>query len=131
MMPDLLDNIARCEHCKVLLSGRSDKRFCSLKCKNAWHNHRNRENNMAYKTIDKQLHLNRVILKDFYEESQGMKFIPLVNLYQRGFNPISYNGNVTVNETSERLFVVYDYAFIINDSTQIKIYHNDGGFYNP
>ena len=127
-MPDLFENSGRCHNCKAYLKGRSDKKFCSLKCKNAWHNAQNKQKNLKFKYADIQMHKNWVALDKYYNMSQGTNFISIILLYQQGFNPEFYNGNVTINETGEKLYVVYDYGFIINQESKIKIYYYDWGF---
>ncbi len=129
-MEDLFNDQSRCLSCRSILQGRTDKKYCSLKCKNAWHNAINKQNNMAFKSLDSLLHRNRMILKEFFDESQGINYIPLIKLYQKGFCPAIHVGHIKVNETGEWFKVVYDYAFLINEVSQIKIHHKNGGFHN-
>ena len=129
-MEDLCDNQNRCLSCHNILYGRSDKKFCDLKCKNAWHNAINKQNNMACKSFNSLLQRNRIILREFFEESQGTNYVPLIKLYQKGFSPNINAGHVKGSETGEWLTVVYDYAFVIIKETQIKIYYKNGGFHN-
>ena len=129
-MPDLFANIRRCEYCNATLSGRSDKRFCSLRCKNSWHNAKQREIIKVFRPNDNQMHKNRMILHEHFPESQGKEFISLIKLYQQGFTLRKSTGNVKVVETGEGLTVVYDYGYIIKNNFEIKIYHIDGDFHH-
>ena len=51
----------QCPHCQSYFFGRTDKLFCSLACKNSFHN-QNRKSDLAY-TIDHDLHHNRTVLQ--------------------------------------------------------------------
>ena len=55
----------KCPVCEVELKGRSDKKFCSLKCKSAYQYQKNRAEEKLYFKIDKQLRVNRKLLKKY------------------------------------------------------------------
>ncbi len=53
-----------CINCGGAIAGRSDKKFCNDTCKSAYHYEQNMEEaDSHYRQIDKQLKLNRRILK--------------------------------------------------------------------
>ncbi|MBK7009823.1 MAG: hypothetical protein IPH36_14925 [Saprospiraceae bacterium] len=52
----------KCKMCPTMFYGRSDKIFCSAKCKTAYHEKLNKVTNEATAKIDKILHRNRSIL---------------------------------------------------------------------
>ena len=51
----------QCPHCQSYFYGRTDKLFCSLACKNSFHN-LHRKSDIAY-SVDQVLHHNRTILQ--------------------------------------------------------------------
>ena len=111
-MEDLFENQKRCLNCCCILKGRSDKKFCNLKCKNNYHNPINRTREQIFRQDDSKLHSNHRVLREFYEYSKGEKFIPLRPMLMEGFNPRFFVGNLKSNETGEKAYIVYDYAFI-------------------
>ena len=128
-MEDLIDNQSRCLGCHSILHGRSDKKFCHLECKNAWHNEKNREHNLKFKSVDMDLHRNRKILELYFPISHGEKYIPILPLNMQGFNPNCFNGIVTSSNSGETYYLIYDYAFRHDPSMGIKIIQYNGGIH--
>lgn len=129
-MADLFENQRFCLYCKSILKGRSDKKYCNLKCKNSYNNPIYRERQKIFKLEEKKLHKNRAALKMFYELSQDEKFIQIRPLFQEGFDPKYYIGTLRLNDTGETIYLVYDYAFLYDEELEIKIFYNEGGFYD-
>ena len=128
-MEDQFENQRRCLHSHSILHGRSDKKFCDLKCKNAWHNAKNREHNLKFKSVDMDLHRNRKILALFFPMSRGEKYISILPLKEQGFKPDSFNGTMTSSSTNETYYILYDYAFRYEPSMGIKIIQYHGGIH--
>ena len=75
-----------CLACKKELQGRSDKRFCDVHCKSAYHYRKSLEEAPRfYNKVDNQLKLNRKILKNF--NKAGKATIRSETLLDLGFNP--------------------------------------------
>ena len=76
----------KCPYCKEEVKGRSDKLFCSPYCKSSYHYQEtlNNEDNL-FKVIDKQLKLNRRLLKDY--NKSGKSVVRKETLLKEGFNP--------------------------------------------
>ena len=131
-MENLFENQPRCLECKSPLSGRAGKKFCPppSTCKNDYHNRKNRKLDSFFSPDDKQLHKNWKVLHEYYEDSKGINYLNIIPLYQKGFNPKFYFGTLTVTETSETIYIVYNYAFSINKSKGVKIFFQDGGFHS-
>jgi hypothetical protein len=129
-MADLFENQQLCKFDKSILKGRSDKLFCNLKCKNAYNNLINRNREKIFKPYGKKLHKNYKALRMFYEFSQDEVFIQIRPLFQQGFDPCFYIGTLKLNDTGEIIYLVYDYAFLYDKELGIKIFYNEGGFYN-
>jgi hypothetical protein len=129
-MEDLFKDQKRCIFDKAIIIGRSDKKFCCLKCKNSHNNQINRERAKVFKLDEKMLHKNHGVLKMFYELSEDEKFIDINPLFRQGFDPRYYIGILNVIATGETLYIVYDYGFIYDQKFGLKIFHNEGGFFN-
>jgi hypothetical protein len=114
--------------CKSILKGRSDKKFCNIDCKNSYNNPINRERERTFKVTEKRLRKNHSALKMFYEFSQDEKFLPIKQLYQQGFDPQFYTGTFTLNDSGETVYMVYDFAFLIDQKLGIKIYNDEKFF---
>ena len=129
-MDDLFKDQMRCLYDKIILKGRSDKKFCNIKCKNDYHNPINRKQNLIFKRDQDKLHKNHKALKMFYDLSQDEVFIQIRPLFQQGFDPCFYIGTLKLNDTGEIIYLVYDHAFLYDKELGIKIFYNEGGFYN-
>jgi hypothetical protein len=129
-MEDLFKDQKRCLFDKTVIKGRSDKKFCSLKCKNSYNNQINRDREKVFDLYEKRLHKNHGVLKMFYELSKDEKFIQITPLYQYGFNPRYYIGTMKYIPTGEIVHIVYDYAFLYDPKQEIKIFYHEGGFHN-
>jgi hypothetical protein len=128
-MEDLFENQRRCQYCKSILKGRSDKKFCDISCKNAFHNPLNRNLQQKFKNDDRKLHNNYQVLYRFYEHSKGLEFIQLRPLLQEGFDPRFFVGTMRARDTGETVYIVYNYAFYCNQNSGIKIYFNERSFH--
>ncbi|NQU32410.1 MAG: hypothetical protein HQ521_04180 [Bacteroidetes bacterium] len=129
-MENLIHEKSRCLYCSEVLVGRSDKKFCSIEHKNAFSNRQNKEKNGVFRHVDNQLHRNHSVLMKFYELSKGEVPVTQKPLTLLGFNSLFYNGTLNSKTTGEKLFVIYDYGFVINKSLQIKIFYSNGGFHS-
>lgn len=75
-----------CPSCGKEVIGRSDKKFCSHYCKSSFHYVENRENESnLYRKIDRQLKLNRRLLKEYNKGGKSMVRIEV--LLEVGFDP--------------------------------------------
>lgn len=82
---NMLGEVDRCPMCGAALVGRSGKRFCSPKCKNAWHNLRSRDARIYHNRIITALKRNHGILEQALRE--GMVSVDLMFLENKGFRP--------------------------------------------
>lgn len=60
-----------CLFCAEELKGRTDKKFCNEKHRNAWHNEVSKKDEKEIKRIINILKKNRKILRSFHENAQG------------------------------------------------------------
>ncbi|MEX2410091.1 MAG: hypothetical protein WD607_01755 [Candidatus Paceibacterota bacterium] len=116
-----IKEIRLCLNCKAPLEGRSDKKFCSLRCKNKYSNANRNKKDLIYKKVDDQLHKNHKVLERFYKLSNGIEFIDQRPLLMEGFNTSYFVGIQKSKTTGDTIYVIYNYGFIINNSHKILI----------
>ena len=75
----------RCLNCGAEGVGRSDRKFCSTECKNAWHNSQTRVSRLYRSRITTALARNYKVLRESME--RGELSIDLMTLEDRGFRP--------------------------------------------
>lgn len=73
----------KCKICNTEIKGRSDKKFCSVKCKNYYHVNLRKATAVAVKEIDKKLHRNRSILLEILGKHKTQIKISRVELEKR------------------------------------------------
>ncbi|NOZ47241.1 MAG: hypothetical protein GXO79_10740 [Chlorobi bacterium] len=100
----------KCLECNEILKGRSDKKFCSVYCKSAYHYKKNQEkDDNLFMTIDKILKQNRRILKTF--NKAGKATVRKETLIAEGFNPKYFTHYWKANNNNLYLFC-YEYGFM-------------------
>jgi hypothetical protein len=99
-----------CLQCGTSLQGRSDKRYCSVACKNE-HNHRNRsQTKEAVAEIDSYLHRNREILATLMGDS-NKETLDRAVLTRAKFR-WEYMTGIYKNKQGKWYHLVYDYAWM-------------------
>jgi len=73
-----------CPHCNSEIIGRSDKKYCSVHCKSAYQYKKRKEEEVLYYKIDKQLKINRKLLKAY--NKSGLSTVRKEKLKSEGFN---------------------------------------------
>ena len=76
----------KCRLCKTNFNGRTDKIFCSTKCKSSYHRQLKAVTKTATRDIDIILHRNRSILLEVMGKHKTQIKIPLSVLEKRKFN---------------------------------------------
>lgn len=97
-----------CPQCDSIFFGRSDKLFCSVSCKNQFHNTQ-RKNNIAY-TVDQSLHANRSILNMLISEDSQQTGWDRKVLDKLGFNFQVFTG-ILVQPDGKFKYRVYEFAW--------------------
>jgi hypothetical protein len=99
-----------CLNCSETLTGRSDKIYCNPYCKSSYHYRINNEKEESmFKRIDKQLKLNRRLLKNY--NKAGKSTIRSENLIAEGFNP-KYFTHYWKNKKNDVYLFCFEYGFI-------------------
>ena len=98
-----------CTVCGDALSGRTDKIYCSPKCKNVAYLDKVLQNDQLYYLIDKQLKRNRKILRKYNRE--GFTTLRKQKLLAEGFNP-KYFTHYWKNQKGQVYLFCYDVGFL-------------------
>ena len=100
----------KCMECNEVLEGRTDKKFCNSYCKSAYHHKINRQNGSdLFITIDRQLKINRKILKSY--NKGGKATVRKQELVKDGFNPTYFTHYWKATNGNIYLFC-YEYGFM-------------------
>lgn len=104
-----------------MIIGRSDKLFCSVKCKNYYHTNLRRVTNEAALKIDRILHRNRSILLEVLGKNLNRKKVSRLVLEQKKFR-FNYLTHFHTNKESKVYHWVYDFAWMsFSDDTILII----------
>jgi len=99
-----------CKICKEKIIGRSDKMFCSIKCKNYYHANLRRVTKKAVKEIDIILHRNRSILLEMLGKNRKQIKIKRILLEKKKFR-FKYHTHLHINKHNKTFYYVYDLAW--------------------
>ncbi len=110
----------KCKICSKPIIGRSDKIFCSVRCKNYYHTNLRRVTNLAVKDIDKILHRNRSILLEIMGKRKTQIKVERIVLDKKKFN-YKYHTHLHTNSKGKTYFYVYDFAWMEFSDDEILI----------
>lgn len=110
----------QCEHCGNPLAGRSDKRFCSINCKNAANMARRKATLSVVRQTDRYLHRNREILNTLMGPSRTKMKIARTELDATGFR-YNYLTGIYFNKEGKIYHNVYDFAWMEFSTQEILI----------
>jgi hypothetical protein len=99
----------KCPNCGDDVFGRIDKKFCSPYCKSNYHYSANVADNSSYLNIDKQLKINRRLLKDF--NRAGKSTVRKEVLIKAGFND-KYITHWWKNKKGDTYRFCYEYGYL-------------------
>ncbi|MCM4174278.1 hypothetical protein DHD32_22695 [Arenibacter sp. TNZ] len=102
-------NFKKCPICESEINGRSDKLFCSVKCKSISQYEVRREKEKFYLRVDSQLKTNRKLLKRY--NRSGFTTIRKTELLKDGFNP-NFFTHYWKNKKEDIYLFVYEYGFM-------------------
>ena len=112
--------IKNCLDCNKELTGRSDKRFCDLHCKSAYHYRRSLEEAPRFfDKVDNQLKQNRRILKQY--NKAGKAIVRSKRLLDEGFNPHFFT-HYWKNQKGDVYLFVYEFGFLKRMENNIEKY---------
>jgi len=99
----------QCPVCETEIVGRSDKKYCSVYCKSAHQYQKRKVEEERYYKIDKQLKINRKILKAY--NKSGLSKVRVEKLKKEGFNP-NFFTNYWKNKNGQVYLFCYEYGFL-------------------
>ena len=112
--------IRKCRLCKSTFTGRSDKKFCSVKCKTSY-NHRLRSTNKPVTShIDTILHRNRTILLEVLGKRKAQIKVPISVLEKKKFN-FTYITKYYINSKGKMYHYVYDFSWMTFSDSEVLI----------
>jgi len=109
-----------CKICKKEFSGRSDKVFCSLGCKNEYNVRLRKVTLKASKKIDDILHRNRSILLEIMGKHKTQIKIERMILDKKKFN-FNYMTGYSINKAGKFYHHVYDFSYMTFSSEEVLI----------
>lgn len=98
-----------CPICNQPIKGRIDKKFCSSTCRSNYHNALRDKQSLLYYKIDKQLKLNRTILRKY--NLGGKSILRKSILTELGFNP-NYTTHKWRSSKGQTYYFCYEYGFL-------------------
>lgn len=113
----------KCKMCNKMVRGRSDKLYCSSRCKSNYHNKLQRSTAKVTAEIDKILHRNRNILIEIMGENKTKIMVEKLKLDQNKFN-YSYFTGMHINKNNKEVYNVYDFSYLIFSNQEILLYRN-------
>lgn len=110
----------KCKICKIIITGRSDKIFCSVKCKNIYHKDLRIIAQTAGIQIDRFLKRNYKILFELMEGRKTQLKVYRNKLSQKGFR-FKYHTHTHINSKSKMHYFIYDFAWMEFSDDEILI----------
>jgi len=101
----------KCKICNKDFVGRSDKVFCSTRCKNYYHTNLRKVNAVAVENIDKILHRNRSILLEILGKNKMQLKVNRITLEKKKFH-FKYHTHSHINKQGKTYFHLYDFAWM-------------------
>lgn len=99
-----------CLECGEALLGRTDKKFCSDQCRNAYNNRLNSDSNNTVRNINNILRKNRRILAETLANNLKIK-ISKERLLTEGFNT-NYFTNIYKTQKGTIYYFCYEYGYL-------------------
>ncbi|MBC8769358.1 hypothetical protein H4O18_15280 [Arenibacter sp. BSSL-BM3] len=104
-----MNKVRTCPVCGTTVKGRSDKKFCSIKCRSINQYENRQETEAFYLKVDRQLKINRKLLKKY--NRSGYTTIRKTVLIENGFNPKFFT-HYWKNQKGDVYLFVYEYGFL-------------------
>lgn len=109
-MAAAIDNTKYCLECGEKIVGRSDKKFCSDLCRNAYNNKLNADANNLVRNINNTLRKNRRILEDICREDDKVKTSK--NALLREGLDFGYFTHLRTTQKGATYYFVYEYGYL-------------------
>lgn len=110
----------KCKECSKGFIGRTNKIFCSVKCKSRQHYKRAERITNSTDDIDQILHRNYKLLKEIIGDNKHEIKIPEIILSKNRFN-FNYITNYRVNRQGRVYHYLYDLAWVRFSDNEVLI----------
>lgn len=118
-----MEPACRCLQCGKTIFGRKDKKFCSLGCKNAYHNHETEQRRKFMKKTDDAMHTNYMILDEALknggtslslEELAGYGFVQeIATSFKKRYRCLELGCyDIRYNQSDSRIFNIHRIGLI-------------------
>ena len=113
-----------CRWCDQVLSGRSDKRYCSVHCKNAWHHWTLQKGRKL--PIIRSIIANSRIMQSLLDE--GMERLGMQEFLRRGFSPeFKTHQWVSENGTAYNFCFQFGWCILKEEQDMVHIIEKPNG----
>ena len=109
-----------CKICNKKITGRKDKLFCSVKCKNYYHVNLRKATAVVVKELDNILHRNRSILLEIMGKRKIQCRVSRMILEKKHF-VFKYHTHQHTNNKGKIYYYVYDFAWMEFSNDEILI----------
>jgi hypothetical protein len=109
-----------CLYCEEEFSGRSDKLFCDVECKNAFHREQKTDAKETFVRVNKILKKNRDILKDIVGNKQTEK-ISMEKLVGKGFDTDYLTHSKPYGPKKQNYYYTYDYGYKVEENGGVLV----------
>ncbi len=110
----------KCKICNKNIIGRSDKIFCSIRCKNYYHTNLRRVTSLEVKEINSILHRNRSILLEIMGKRVIQLQVKRLELEKKKFQ-FKYHTHFHINIHGKMYHHVYDFAWMEFSDDEVLI----------
>lgn len=115
----VLDNSRQCRYCGNPLRGRTDKLYCDITCKNAFHNQHQQNDRRDIEQIDRILKQNRIILKTILGDRTTAKVFK-AELMQRGLR-FEFHTHEQRQSKNRSITCCYEYGYVNLDKEKTLV----------
>lgn len=98
-----------CLECGEKIVGRTDKKFCSDFCRNAYNNNLNKDSKNLVRNVNNKLRKNYRILEELNPEEKTK--VPRSKLVDKGFS-FEYFTNIYTTKTGNTYYFIYDQGYL-------------------
>lgn len=110
----------KCPICEKEFTGRKDKVFCSIQCKNDYHVSLRAATKQTAFPLDKVLHRNRSILLEIVGPKANKKMVLRSDLVRKNFQ-FKFLTHFNINSKGKTYYHVYDFAWMEFSDDEILI----------
>lgn len=111
-----------CLYCGFQTKGRTDKRFCDVICRSAYHNEAKRESAKQLRDINNALRKNRRILAAFLSDGDSSVKVKKGRLLELGFD-FQYHTHIRQAGVGKVYHYCYEYGYKELDNDWFLIVH--------